>query len=54
MMHFKYCIVHLQAIASHLPVTLIKDYDTGKWAHLSVKLHLSIYFGNWTNQEKES
>ncbi len=34
----KYSIVHLQAIASHLPVTLIKDYNTGRWAHLNVKL----------------
>ncbi len=31
-------IVHLQAIASHLAVTLTKDYDTGRWAHLNVKL----------------
>ena len=37
-----YIIVHLQAIASHLPVALIKDYDTGRWAHINVKLlHLT-------------
>ena len=28
----------LQAIASHLPVILIKVYDTGRWAHINVKL----------------
>ncbi len=34
----KYSIVHLQANVSHLSITLIKDYDTGGWAHLNVKL----------------
>ncbi len=33
-----YSIIHMQAIASHLPVTLIKDQYTGRWAHLNVKL----------------
>ncbi len=34
----KYSIVHLQAVASHLPVTSIKDYDTDRWAHININL----------------
>ncbi len=30
---------YLQAIASHLPVTLIKVYGIGRWPHINVKLH---------------
>ncbi len=33
------CMVHLQAIASHLPDAPIMVYDTGRWAHFHVKLH---------------
>ncbi len=32
-------MVHLQAIASHLPDTPMMVYDTGRWAHFNVKLH---------------
>ncbi len=31
-------MVDLQAIASHLPVTLMNVYCTGRWAHINVKL----------------
>ena len=31
-------VVCLQAIASRLPIILIKGYDTGRWAHINVKL----------------
>ncbi len=33
-------MVHLQAITSHLPVTPMTIYGTGRWAHINVKLHL--------------
>ncbi len=32
-------MVHLQAIASHLPDTPMMVYGTGRWAHFNVKLH---------------
>ena len=35
-------MVHVQAITSHLPVTVNKVYDTGRWAHFNVKLHFSF------------
>ncbi len=37
-----YCMVHLQAIASHLPDTPMTVYGTGRWAHFNVKLHYFI------------
>ncbi len=32
-------MLHLQAIASHLPDTPMMVYGTGRWAHFNVKLH---------------
>ncbi len=32
-------MVHLEAIASHLPDTPMIVYGTGRWAHFNVKLH---------------
>ncbi len=32
-------IIHLQAIASHLPDTPMMAYGTGRWAHFNIKLH---------------
>ncbi len=34
-----YRMVHLQAIAIHLPDTPMMVYGTGRWAHFNVKLH---------------
>ncbi len=38
-----YGMVHLQAIASHLPDTQMMVYGTGRWAHFNVKLHFLNY-----------
>ncbi len=42
-------MIHLQAIASHLPDTPMMVYGIGRWAHFNVKLHFlmfeSITFG---------
>ena len=34
-----YCMVHLQAVTSHLPVKPMTVYGTGRWAHINVKMH---------------
>ena len=41
-----YCMVHLQAIASHLPDIRMVVYGTGRSAHFKVKLHFFNYFSN--------
>ncbi len=38
-----HCMVHLQAIASHLPDTPMMVYGTVRWAHFNVKLHFSCF-----------
>ncbi len=38
-----YCMVHLQAIANHLPDTPMMVYGTGRWAHFNVKLHFFFF-----------
>ena len=37
--HISESMVHLQAIASHLPDTPMMVYGTGRWAHFNMKLH---------------
>ncbi len=37
-----YCMVHLQAVASHLPDIWMMVYGTGRWAHFNVKLHFFL------------
>ncbi len=37
-----YCMVNLQAIASHLSDTPMIMYGTGRWAHFNVKLHFFV------------
>ena len=42
-------MVHLQAIASHLPDTPMMVYGTSSWAHFNVKLHFFSwrFFLSW-------
>ncbi len=37
-------MVHLQAVASHLPDTPMMVYGTGRWVHFNIKLHFWSQF----------
>ncbi len=37
-----YCMVHLQAIVSHLLDTKMMVYGNGRWSHFNVKLHFIL------------
>ena len=49
-----YSIIHLHAIASHLPVTLIMNQYTGRWAHLNVKLLHFFLVGHFSSTSEDS